>query len=114
MVFVAARASPVDNNHNEHKLNNHVLRGANMMRAALEKRHCDKQRRLRENSERYSIFSGGRLPVTLSKHAIQSGRYRKRKAFDCGNAQCWCHGDKYPKRNDGKEKQRLSRELAHA
>jgi hypothetical protein len=29
----------------------------------------------------------------------QIGRFRKRDAFDCGNARCQiCHGDKYPKR----------------
>jgi len=28
------------------------------------------------------------------------GRYRKRKAMDCGNPQCGvCHSDKYPKRD---------------
>jgi len=30
----------------------------------------------------------------------QVGRFRKRKALDCGNPQCYiCHSDKYPKRN---------------
>ena len=29
----------------------------------------------------------------------QKGRFRKQKAFDCGQPQCcMCHGDKYPKR----------------
>lgn len=30
----------------------------------------------------------------------QKGRFRKRKAFDCGNTECYiCHSDKYPKRD---------------
>lgn len=29
----------------------------------------------------------------------QKGRFRKQKAFDCGNPQCdMCHSNKYPKR----------------
>jgi len=29
----------------------------------------------------------------------QIGRYRKKDAWDCGNARCFmCHGDKFPKR----------------
>lgn len=29
----------------------------------------------------------------------QKGRFRKMRAFDCGNARCYlCHSDKFPKR----------------
>lgn len=32
--------------------------------------------------------------------AAQLGRYRKRKALDCGNPRCGvCHSDKFPKRD---------------
>jgi hypothetical protein len=35
---------------------------------------------------------------------MQKGRFRKRRAFDCGNTRCHiCHGDKYPKREKSRQ-----------
>ena len=34
----------------------------------------------------------------------QKGRFRKMRAFDCGNPHCYmCHSDKYPKRDDTRQ-----------
>lgn len=42
--------------------------------------------------------------------AKQVGRFRKKKAFDCGNPQCkLCHSDKFPKRE--KTRQEIEADL---
>jgi hypothetical protein len=42
----------------------------------------------------------------------QIGRFRKRKAFDCGNARCpLCHGHKYPKREPTRDELASKRDL---
>lgn len=42
----------------------------------------------------------GRDPYQLDRvQDMQKGRFRKKHAFDCGQARCCgCHSDKYPKR----------------
>lgn len=83
-----------------------------MKRAALEHEHCKRQMKLRRWHETRGGLLPDMMPVPLSKRAVQAGRYRKLKAFDCGNPQCGiCHSDKFPKRNDGKQKQALAREM---
>jgi len=35
---------------------------------------------------------------------MQKGRFRKKRAFDCGNPRCGiCHSDKYPKRKETRQ-----------
>jgi len=43
---------------------------------------------------------GQRYPPRYREYATgPKGRFRKKRAFDCGNPGCLlCHGDKYPKR----------------
>jgi hypothetical protein len=54
-----------------------------------------------------SFVSGevGRDPDHLGGiRDTQKGRFRKKHAFDCGNARCHiCHSDKYPKREQTKQ-----------
>jgi len=53
----------------------------------------------------------GRDPYQLDRvQDMQKGRFRKKHAFDCGQARCGgCHSDKYPKRE--KTRQELSVDL---
>lgn len=69
-----------------------------MKRAALERNHCLRQMRLYER--------------TLGRY-WHAGRFRKRKCMDCGRPQCQaCNPEKYPIRNNGKERQKLRREIS--
>lgn len=82
--------------------------------------HEDYPRALREWKRHYrehvesNVFFGrevGEDPYEIECVCdAQQGRFRKRRAFGCGNTRCQlCHGDKYPRRE--KTRQELLAEM---
>jgi hypothetical protein len=82
--------------------------------------HEDYPRTLREWKKHYldhvesNVYFGrevGRAPYEIDCVCdAQRGRFRKRRAFGCGNTRCQiCHGDKYPRRE--KTRQELLADL---
>jgi hypothetical protein len=82
--------------------------------------HEDYPRTVREWKKHYldhvesNVSSGrevGRDPYEIDCVCdAQRGRFRKRRAFGCGNTRCQlCHGDRYPRR--AKARQELLSEL---
>ncbi len=67
-----------------------------MKRAALERNHCLRQMQVADRTGRY----------------LHAGRFRKRKALDCGNSHCYvCHNDKLPRRNHTRSQHRMWRDI---
>ncbi len=74
--------------------------------------HEDYKISLRECKKRKAILLKGLSSdiVGYDRHK-QVGRFRKKDAFDCGNARCGCcHCDKFPKRE--KHEQEILSELS--